>query len=138
MVLVLAVEQGGREGIEVAALCLLGGCLQTEKIAEPAALILAEGYPAQEPLKVIFVTIDDPDGGVLFVYPNRIQPPLKFLIGMYVRVEKKAYNLPFLAAQSPQRIDEAVSAADMDERLQSSCYFFRAAWAAAIRAMGTR
>jgi hypothetical protein len=111
VVLTLAVEESGAEGVEAALLGKTGSGIQTHGIADQAAVLFAERHLSEEILERVVGSDDQRQALVLGKLVERLQASFELLVWMDVGIEKETMDLPTLGAQSLQWDDGARAAA---------------------------
>jgi hypothetical protein len=107
-------------------------------VAVSASFMLTKDHAAEKSLEIIFISVDYLQSGLPLIFLDCLQPLPVLSVRVDVGVVEKAHHFPTFLTQGLQRGDEAIGATDMDQSLHFPFRSFKAACAAASRAMGTR
>ncbi len=121
-----AVKKCGRKGIETVAFRELRRLYESQAVAMPATIFLAECDLSQEPFQGVTLLPHDWEPLLTGIDIECIEALFVFQIGMDVRIVKVAVDLVTLLSEGPQGVDGARSTADMQQYFQSQfkTFFF--------------
>jgi hypothetical protein len=113
MLLVDAVEEGSRKGVEMAPLCLPGRCFETDPITVPASILRTRSDISQKFFEQIFTPMQNLEPHLFGIDFQRIPSLLILLVGMDVRIEKITHHFSAVFFHPREGIDGAVGATDV-------------------------
>jgi hypothetical protein len=119
MLLIATVEKCGRKGAETAAFCDLRCLCESQAIAMPATIPLAENNLPQESFQGVTLLPYDSEPFLTGIDIECIEAFFIFQIGMDIRIVKVSADFMTFFSEYPQGIDSARSATDMQQDVQS-------------------
>jgi hypothetical protein len=115
MILVLAVEEGGGEGVELEPDGSCGHGFQPGRIAVQTTLGRVGGDSGEEFFQAVFIVVDDLQLDHCGILADRPQPFQVFLVGVDIVIEEKTGDLQTAGPHFLHRIDGARGAAHVEE-----------------------